>query len=176
LLEVNQMSGDTTEHGSGDHQNGAAISVPAVSAQSILDRLKERDREDQRMLAAIDARLAELHIEVGQLETAKAKLSGQPRVVTIQPVRPRTDDVVTDGAPPVAVSLRMRILHFLDAHGKPATTSEIAAGLSGSEELRVRQALYDMNSKSGTVDRVGPATWKITSKGRNALLEATTQP
>ncbi len=124
------------------------------------------------MLRAIDERLQTLRAELDQLTNAKAKIMGSSAQYVVQPVRPYPD---VRGAAPLGSSLRMKILHYLSDHQRPATTDEIAAGIAGSEVLRVRQALYDMDSKSSTVERVGPGTWKITTKGRNSLQEAVTQ-
>lgn len=148
---------------SGVESGAAENSAVQYSATSILERLKERDREDEQMLLVIERRLAELAAERDELLRARLKLT---RAVTVTPI---VNGAVAGASAPEELSVRKQILRALAANPKGVSTAELSATIRAPTSDTVRQSLYDMASKAKTVERAGRAFWRITPKGRDAL-------
>jgi hypothetical protein len=121
------------------------------------EQVRERDRvryeEDTKLLAEVQEQLAALDARITELKTLQARL--------MKGLGMTESNAPEEEGP----SARMRILVFLSEH-KRASTVEIADSIRTIPQLTIRQALYDMSSKSKTVERVGPSLWQLSPRGR----------
>ena len=160
---------DATKNGAAGHEQGSRD----LSTDAIFKILAERERQDDEMRAVVDAKIAYHEAELKRLGEVRAKLAppASPLVESIVASLATKDgplhEPIEAGASPEPTTRGMQILRFLARQTKLVSTREIADGIGlGDRFTHVRQTLYDMDRKSGVVQRVGRGMWRISPKGK----------